>query len=168
MSSGISITPRGGAFTGRGGWNAATQYYQDDFVVWQGVEYQSLLPVNRGNQPDLSPAAWIVTPGGSGAISPVTGRAYRNAAFTFASAAWTKVPIDTSTFDTGGMVSIGSGRINILQSGYYQVNAQLSFNATATGRYLVGIYKNGSEIAESGPQIPSGFQEPAISDVISC
>lgn len=54
----ISATPRGGAFTARGQWDAKTPFYQDDVCLWQGTEWRSLLPYNLGNQPDLSPFAW--------------------------------------------------------------------------------------------------------------
>lgn len=64
----FSITPRGGAFTARGGWSVKTTFYQDDFCIFNGVEYQSLLPVNLGNQPDVSPWAWVPTTTGSVAI----------------------------------------------------------------------------------------------------
>lgn len=63
----FSVTPRGGAITARGGWNSKTAYYQDDVVIWSGAEYQSLLPVNIGNQPDISGFAWIdISAGGGG------------------------------------------------------------------------------------------------------
>ena len=66
----ISITPRGGAFTARGGWDPKTIYFQDDFVVWLGTEYQSLLTLNQGNQPDIAPSAWIVGNVSSGPPGP--------------------------------------------------------------------------------------------------
>jgi hypothetical protein len=73
----ISVTARGGAFTARGGWNPKTTYFQDDFVVWQGVEYQSILPVNTGNQPDTSPWAWVIPASAGGAsLKPPPGRVY--------------------------------------------------------------------------------------------
>jgi hypothetical protein len=63
----ISVTQRGGAFTARGGWNVKTVYFQDDFVIWGTTEYQSLLPVNAGNQPDTSPWAWLPQ---AGSVAP--------------------------------------------------------------------------------------------------
>lgn len=62
----FSTTARGGAFTARGGWTAKTVFYQDDFCIFGGQEYQSLLPVNVGNQPDVSAFAWVPTGGGTG------------------------------------------------------------------------------------------------------
>lgn len=64
----ISPTPRGGAFTARGGWSPNTVYFQDDFVVWLGTEYQSLAPINYNHQPDTSPTWWIIS--GTGAAGP--------------------------------------------------------------------------------------------------
>lgn len=55
----VSITPRGGALTARGGWSFNTTYFQDDIVVWNQEQWQSLLPVNQGFQPDISPGAWV-------------------------------------------------------------------------------------------------------------
>jgi len=63
MSFTPSPTSRGGAFTQRGGWSATTTYYQDDVVTWQNNQYQSLLPVNRNNQPDQVGSAWLLLGG---------------------------------------------------------------------------------------------------------
>jgi len=67
----FSITPRGGAYTGRGQWSPTTTYYQDDFALWQNSEWQSLLPVNRGNQPDLNAWAWAPPAGTQGPPGPM-------------------------------------------------------------------------------------------------
>jgi hypothetical protein len=81
-----------------------------------------------------------------------------------------KVPLDTLTFDTGGLVQIGNGRIVCPVAGYYQVDATVAFNpTTAPGRTLVGIFKNGSQVCQAEAQAAnSGYTGPAVSDVIQC
>src|SRR6516225_2489410 len=55
--------------------------------------------------------AWVSGGSGSGGGgATMAARAYRNAAFTL-SAGSTKIPLDTSSYDTSGMVQLGNGRI---------------------------------------------------------
>lgn len=59
----ISTTRRGAAYTARGGWDANTVFFQDDFAVFNGEIWQSLIPINVGNQPDLTNGtAWAPPP----------------------------------------------------------------------------------------------------------
>lgn len=60
---------------------------------------------------------------------------------------WTKMPLDTVSFDTSGdSWNAANTRFNPQQAGYYQVYCQAGIAATGTG-YLagqIGIYKNGT------------------------
>jgi microcystin-dependent protein len=82
-------------------------------------------------------------------------RAYRNAALAIpAVGTWTKVPLDTATFDVGGnLFSAANGRFIAPTTGTYQVNGAATFGLSATGTYtymLASIWKNG--VTYSDPQ----------------
>jgi len=111
--------------------------------------------------------------GGGGAATAVACRMYRNAALTLASGAtWTRIPLDTISFDTSNMASVANGRIQIPQGGYYQVNAEVLFTVSGTGTYTscaVGIYKNGSLVIENYaiPAIQT-YGSASVSDILQC
>jgi hypothetical protein len=84
-------------------------------------------------------------PSGGGTI--VIGRAYRASAFTTNANGWTKIPLDTAIFDTGGVVSTANGRLVAPQTGYYQVNGEVSFHAVGNDLGIVAYFVNGSESA---------------------
>jgi hypothetical protein len=43
-------------------WNIATIYNLNQYIYWKGFNYQSLISNNIGNQPDISPAQWVLSP----------------------------------------------------------------------------------------------------------
>jgi microcystin-dependent protein len=94
--------------------------------------------------------------------APVTAaRMLRAAAFTPATNAWAKIPLDTTTFDTAGMASTANGRITVPTAGYYQVDANVLVTTSATGTYTtvaVGVYKNGVQVSQN-------YSEPAITNL---
>jgi microcystin-dependent protein len=101
-------------------------------------------------------------------------RMYRSAAFTPAANAWTKIPLDTVSFDTtgAGMASVANGRINILTDGLYQVDANVFQNVSATGTYTnygVQVAKNGVTFLQNynGPAIAT-YSGMAGSDKVQC
>lgn len=102
----------------------------------------------------------------------LAARAYRQAAFT-TTASWTKVPLDTASFDVqGNMLNLVNGRIVCPVAGIYAVDANLLVPTSATGTYTniaVGINKNGSQIAQnySTPAI-ANFGSATISDKVQC
>jgi hypothetical protein len=109
----------------------------------------------------------------SGTAGTMAAKAARLGAFNLAASAFTKVPLDTTVYDTSGLVSIASGRINIVTAGYYQVNAQLEANNTAANqRLIVAVYKNGAEISRGGgsqlPVSPGAPLDYTLSDVVQC
>jgi microcystin-dependent protein len=98
---------------------------------------------------------WKVTAGIT--QTAAAARMYRAGAFT-TSGVWTKVPLDTVSFDTAAMASVGNGRITIQTAGIYQVDANILVNTSATGTYTTvaaGIYKNGVQMSQN-------YSEPAI------
>jgi hypothetical protein len=109
----------------------------------------------------------------SGTTAPVTAaRAYRNAALTTTATTWTKVALDTITSDAGNnMAPIANGRYLCPATGAYQVNANVSINATASGQIVAAaIYRNGAQAAFAEVLSTSSGQTPtcAVSDVIQC
>lgn len=109
--------------------------------------------------------AWVT---GSG--TTVVARAYRNAAFTLTAAAWTKIPIDTTSFDTTGIVQIANGRFVVATAGYYQVEGGVQFVAPAAQRCIAGIYKNGVVVAYAEGDSPGAgsYPMPCTADVVYC
>jgi hypothetical protein len=99
-------------------------------------------------------------------------RAYRNGALSIPISTATKVPLDTKSYDPGGCFDTTTGRYNVPATGYYQVNANVLLQVSATGTYteIAGwIYKNGVSYAEvvSMPAVEL-YVGCALSDVIPC
>ena len=89
-------------------------------------------------------ATVTITGGGGGSGSPVAARAYRSAGLALVANTWTKVPLDTLSFDTGANMDVTTnGRFDCPVTGIYgvQVNAAVAADG---GYQAVGIYKNGS------------------------
>jgi hypothetical protein len=84
----------------------------------------------------------VTIPGGMAAT--VAARAYRNAAVALATG-WTKIPLDTVSFDTSGIVQVAQGRIQVQQAGYYQISGGLGEITYAVGDFVCSIYVNGVE-----------------------
>lgn len=89
-------------------------------------------------------ATVTITGGGGGSGSPVAARAYRSAGLALVANTWTKVPLDTLSFDTGANMDVTTnGRFDCPVTGTYGV--QVNAAAAADGGYqAVGIYQNGS------------------------
>jgi microcystin-dependent protein len=83
----------------------------------------------------------------------IAARGYPTAALTPVANAWTKVPLQATTFDTAGLVSTSQGRVNIATPGVYQVDASVysTMGAAAYTNYAVGVYKNGVLYGYGGP-----------------
>ena len=73
--------------------------------------------------------------------------AYLNSLQTLSSGVATKITFDAEVFDTNN--NFASSRFTPTVAGYYQINALINVNVSATRNYLM-IYKNGS-IYQSGP-----------------
>ena len=81
-------------------------------------------------------------------------------------AGWQKINFDTVVFDTNSELNTSTGRFTALRTGYYQVNAGFhTFNQFDTNFYAIGVFKNGSEIQETGAH---HFGNNLISRTINC
>ncbi len=118
-------------------------------AVWDGLSWQ-----------DVSSAVTVA-------------RGTRTAALTIPAAAWTKIPLDTATFNPGGHLDIATNhRYNVPANGYYQVNAQALISVSATGTYtecITAVYKNGTEAIGdvTFPAIET-YQSNLVADIIEC
>lgn len=70
--------------------------------------------------------------------------AYSNAGANISSSTWTKVTLDTETFDTNS--NFASSRFTPTVAGYYQINFQIACGSSGNNAYWQwsSIYKNGS------------------------
>lgn len=84
---------------------------------------------------------------------PVVGPAfyaYRSSNQTLTQNTYTKVQINTESFDTNNNFdSTTNYRFTPTVAGYYQLNAQMQLN-TSSGVLFIAIYKNGSQAQASG------------------
>lgn len=86
--------------------------------------------------------------------------AYGSALQSFATSTFTKVAFNTEEFDTANCFdSTTNYRFTPNVSGYYQVNVTITASASASGRFLVAIFKNGS-LFKYGNNIPNSSQGP--------
>jgi hypothetical protein len=97
-------------------------------------------------------------------------RCYRNAALNTASSAWTKLPIDTDSFDSSNISNLANNRIIPTIAGYYQVNASLCISSSDGIVLAIGIYVNGLIYAEGHAQMPddTGNIAGCVSDLVYC
>lgn len=100
-------------------------------------------------------------------------RAYRAAALSLVAATWTKIPVDTKSFDAGGNFDVATNRrYNVPQSGYYQVEAQVALSSTATGQQAtIAIYKNGVLLTNGDSTYSSATGQSissTVSEIVQC
>ena len=132
---------------------------------------------STGAQGATGPAGPTGATGATGATGPAgspTGttaaRAYRNAAITLPSNAWTKVPLDTGSYDIGGNFQLANSRYVCPVTAQYEVIGAVELNtASATVGVQAGIYKNGAQAATAGlTSSAQGFPGSVIADVVNC
>jgi hypothetical protein len=87
-----------------------------------------------------------------------TFHAYLNSSQVISSATWTKVNLDTETFDTNS--NFASSRFTPTVAGYYQINALITLSLTSTAVFTPFIYKNGSEFKFGGTATASSINFP--------
>lgn len=72
--------------------------------------------------------------------------AYPNSNVSISAGTWTKVQVNTKTFDTANAFdAVTNYRFQPLVAGYYQVNGVVSGAATSATLFIAAIYKNGVE-----------------------
>jgi len=57
---------------------------------------------------------------------------------------WTKVTMNTEVFDTASNFDTTNSRFLPTTAGYYQINGNLDLELTASGRWFLALYKNGT------------------------
>jgi hypothetical protein len=120
----------------------------------------------------------IITTGSTFAGTGPAFNAYGTALQSIASATYTKVNFNTEYFDTNSNYDTVNNRFTPSVSGYYQVNATVSFASSSAGRGIINIYINGStgRLTSFGLYngSPSNFQNSSLiylngtTDYIEC
>jgi hypothetical protein len=83
-------------------------------------------------------------------------------------ATYTKVQINTESFDTANCFDTSLYRFTPNVSGYYQVQAACRISSTTPSTYVWAIYKNGSNIAELNiANTPANFDNRVVSSLVS-
>ena len=68
--------------------------------------------------------------------------AYASTGTAISASTWTKITLDTKSFDTNNNFS--SSRFTPTVAGYYQISAAINLSSSAIQTYWISIYKNGS------------------------
>ena len=92
-------------------------------------------------------------------------RAYRNAAQSIPTGTFTKIAINTTTFDPSGIVDTTNNSIKPTKTGYYQVNGQVAFQSIS-GNLFCLLYINGSAYSRGNRMEANGWSAVTISDII--
>ncbi len=113
-----------------------------------------------------SPGTWTQVGGGGGGGGNVA-RAYRNASLSFSQNTWTKVPLDTISFDPNSdMDVVTNHRYNVPATGYYAVTAGVQLSTTET--VLTAVYHNGAQAAFAGGTAAAAGFVGIAADVLGC
>ena len=86
---------------------------------------------------------------------------------------WTKISMNTSVIDTNSMIDLANNRVTPTVAGYYAVSGMIRINFdTATQLILIGIRKNGSEVAavqyQLGTDNLENGQYPIQTTIVQC
>jgi hypothetical protein len=110
----------------------------------------------------------IVTTGSTFAGTGPAFSAYLGTTQNPANATYTKVQIDTETFDTASCFDTATYRFTPNVAGYYQVQAACRISSTTPSTYVWAIYKNGSNVAELNiANAPAAFDNRVVSSLVS-
>jgi hypothetical protein len=113
------------------------------------------------SSPAVSGTTTLTLPTTSGTVM-VNGpafSAYSNASLSISSATFTKVRSNVEEFDTNSNYDNATNyRFTPTVAGYYQINGQVSYEGSGTiTRYLICIYKNGTEFKRGVDSTSNGF-----------
>jgi len=95
----------------------------------------------------------ILTVDGSGNITPSNQMypkvpafdVYASASQSISNSVWTKVTLNTETYDTFNCFDTSNNKFQPNVAGYYQLNGQIRFtNSSSLIQMVIGFYKNGS------------------------
>ena len=94
--------------------------------------------------------------------------AYRTAAQTgISNTTFTKIQFNTKLFDTNtNYDAVTNYRFTPTVAGYYQLNASVSFEGSSSmARFLIGVYKNGTETSRGTDVISTG-NESSVATIL--
>jgi hypothetical protein len=97
------------------------------------------------------------------ASSQVTGpafSAYANTTTSISNTTWTKLTINSITFDTNSNYNTTLYRFLPTVAGYYQINGMAQLNSTSVA-YAIAIWKNGSQVSQGSGVGVSGLNGTA-------
>lgn len=151
-------------------------------VAWNGGGGAGYMSINLEFDTDTV-TEWAVGPkGADGAPGPpglpsyaavTSARAFRAASLSVPQGAWTKVPLDSQTYDvSGNLFQPANGRFVAPMDGVYAVSGAIAYSLSPTGTYtyiLAAIYKNG--VTYSDPQnMPavSYYGDGIVADTVQC
>jgi microcystin-dependent protein len=106
--------------------------------------------------------------------TPNTGaRAYFGGSQTIPAGVWTKIQLNTVSFDPGAHFDVATNhRYNVPATGMYQFNGNAIVGELAAGeRVLVGVYKNGVAYAQAEVESAAAggeYPTPNVSDLVQC
>ena len=82
-----------------------------------------------------------------GGVGNTAARAFRSAAFTYPTATWTAIPLDTVSFDAGGHLTLGAAAKYIAPvAGFYKVDGHAALTVSPGYFYAISVFKNGLEV----------------------
>jgi hypothetical protein len=95
-------------------------------------------------------------------------RAYMSGNQTIGDSAWTKVKLDTESYDGDSEFNTGTYRFTATTTGYYQVNATLKWESpAATVQYAIAIYKDNAVYSQNNAvSVNTAVFSQSISDVV--
>jgi hypothetical protein len=94
--------------------------------------------------------------------------AYLGSNQTPSNATYTKVQINTESFDTASCFDTSTYRFTPNVAGYYQIQAACRISGTTPSTYVWAIYKNGGNVAELNVATsPASFDNRVVSSLIS-
>ncbi len=104
----------------------------------------------------------------NGGVAPAFS-AYASASQSFTTATFTKITLDTETFDTNN--NFASSRFTPTVAGYYQVNGIARIQTTSGTLIQVAIYKNGTNYTAGNLlnfAVGSNSNQITVSDLVYC
>lgn len=97
-------------------------------------------------------------------------RAYLNTTFVTTSTAFSKITLDTISYDANGNFNLAQSRYICPRNGFYLVAAQAHQSQSNTGDRLLAVYRNGAT-ASWGYRSPAPLSTPYalnLADILQC
>jgi hypothetical protein len=114
------------------------------------------LPANTGT---------VITTASTFAGTGPTFNAYASATTSVPNTTWTKIAINTVTFDTNSNFNTSTYRFTPTVAGYYQINGMAQLASTSQA-YAIAIWKNGGAVSQASGIGASGLNGSANTSVV--